>query len=99
MLFNSLRDASVDSLIVGLEPRLPLIGPRHLVEELLPTRMRVSETSLGPTVLLHMLALLAVGVVVAIFLQVRHIDPQLSDDWRLNLLRSAGASWRIVEVG
>ncbi len=99
MLFNSLRDASVDSLIVGLEPRLPLIGPCHFVEELIPTRVRVGETSLGPAILLHMLALLAVGVVVAIFLQVRHIDPQLSDDWRLNLFCSVSASWRIAEVG
>ena len=57
------------------------------------------ETSLSFAIFLYMLALLAMGVVVAVLLQVRDVDPQLSDDRRLDLLCGAGAHWRVAEVG
>jgi hypothetical protein len=59
-LFDALNNASVDPSLMTFEARSAFFALVHIAYHLLPTRIRVAETGLGPAVLLDLLALPAI---------------------------------------
>ena len=70
LMLNPFCNATVGPVLVGLESCSALVGLRHLVHGLLPTRMAMGQATSCLAVPLHMLALPAAGVVVGILSQV-----------------------------
>ena len=98
VVLDPLRDATVRPIIVSVESCSAFVGLGHFLEELLPACMGMREAASCLTIPFYVLALLAVGVVMAVLLEVGHVDPELAYDGRLDLVGCPAIRWSLIEA-
>ena len=98
VVLDPLRDATVRPIIVSFESCSTLVGLGHFLEKPLPACMGMREAASCLTIPFHVLALLAVGVVMAVLLEVGHVDPELAYDGRLDLVGCPAVRWSLIEA-